>query len=45
MDPALGWEVVERQELIDVADDLLDGLGPFRAGGAPEVPTTFGSGA
>jgi hypothetical protein len=30
MDPVLGGEVVERQQLVDLAGDLLDGLGELR---------------
>jgi hypothetical protein len=38
MDPVLGGEVVERQQLVGVVGDLLDGLGALRAAGRREVP-------
>jgi hypothetical protein len=32
----LGWEVVERQEFVEVVDDFGDGLGELRAVGELE---------
>jgi hypothetical protein len=31
VDPVLGWEVEERQQLVLIVSDLLDGLGELRA--------------
>jgi hypothetical protein len=37
VDPMLGWEVIEREQLIEVVGELLGGLGELRPVGGPEL--------